>query len=426
METDTSVASAERHEPALDRTLIRLGVHDHVARIIAATPSLRASWLLAAFVVTAFALWGDHADPRLLTIVALLAPILPIAGVAAAYGPWADPMFEITQASPASGSRVLLLRSVAVLVSSAALVVSAAAFAPTTGLDALAWLLPALALSATSLMLATYIPLPAAACLVAFGWLLLAASVAFTQPAATLFRGPAQLVFCVTTIVASFVLTRRRHHLDVANLHTKRALVDAADAERRRMERNLHDGAQQELVAIGVKAGIAATLVHKDPAKAIAIIDQVRADAQSALQGLRDLTRGACPPILADSGLAAALDARARAAGLPVLIDAIDVERLPRQIEIAAYYCCSEAFQNAAKYAKATAITVTIRVRAGGLTVRVADDGAGFDTIVARRGVGMRSMAERVESLGGTFEVRSSLGGGTEISAVIPIRTYQT
>ena len=135
------------------------------------------------------------------------------------------------------------------------------------------------------------------------------------------------------------------------------------------------------------------------------------------------MTRGAYPPILADAGLAAALEAKARSAALPVSLDAADVGRLPKQVEIAAYYCCSEALQNAAKYANATAIRVTIRSRSNELSLHVTDDGSGFDPATAHRGVGMCSMTERVESLGGTLEIRTAPGAGTDISAVIPLRT---
>ena len=425
MDTDAEIEAPplERPEPAFDRALIRLGVRDDVARVIAATPSLRSSWLLAALAIVAFAAWGGNDDPHLLIVVAILAPILPVAGVAAAYGPWADPMYEMTQASPASGFRVLLLRSVAVLVSAALFLGIATVVVPGTGIDAVAWVLPSLALCSASLMLATFMPLVRAAALVAFGWLLLAAVVATTQPAVTLFRGPSQVAFCGVTVASSLILARRRHHLEIANLHSRRALVDAADAERRRIERNIHDGAQQQLVAIGVKAGLARALVPKDPTKAIEIIDQLRDDAEVALQGIRDMTRGAYPPILADAGLAAALEAKARSAALPVSLDAADVGRLPKQVEIAAYYCCSEALQNAAKYANATAIRVTIRSRSNELSLHVTDDGSGFDPATAHRGVGMRSMTERVESLGGTLEIRTAPGAGTDISAVIPLRT---
>ena len=197
--------------------------------------------------------------------------------------------------------------------------------------------------------------------------------------------------------------------------------MDAADTERRRIERNIHDGAQQQLVAIGVKAGLARTLITSDPATAIAILDQVCADADDALRALRETTRGAYPPILADDGLVAALLAKAKGAPASVSVQADDLGRLPKPIEIAAYYCCSEALQNAVKYAKASSIAITLRAPGGVLTGRVTDDGEGFDPSTVRRGVGMRSMAERVESLGGTFEVRSAPGAGTSITATIPL-----
>jgi len=347
--------------------------------------------------------------------------LLPVAGVAAAYGPWADPMYEMTQATPASGLRVLLLRSIAVLLAAAVLVSSAAIAIPGAGLAAVAWVLPALALSSSSLMLATFLPLARAAGLVTGAWLALAAAVSLTAPAASIFRGSAQLAFFAVTVASSLVLARRKQHLEIANLHTRRALVDAADAERRRIERNIHDGAQQQLVAIGVKAGLARTLVTRDPHKAIEIIDQVHADANAALESLRNMTRGAYPPILADEGLSAALAAKARSAPLPVSVDATGVGRLPKPVEIATYFCCTEAIQNAAKHAKASWIAVTLRPRVGALAFSVVDDGEGFELSTVRRGVGMRSMAERVESLGGSFDLRSAPGAGTSISATIPL-----
>jgi signal transduction histidine kinase len=416
-----SAGVGEPRAPALDRAMMRIGVHDDVARIIGATPALRASWLMAALAVALFAVLGAAVDSRILTGVAILAPILPVAGVAAAYGAWADPMFEISQATPSSGFHVLVLRSLAVLASAAVLVCVTAAVTPTTGLDAIAWLLPSLAVCATSLMLATFMPIARAAAIVALGWLALAAALAATQPAFALFRGQAQLIFFAVTIVSSAVLARRRQHLEMANLHTKRALVDAADAERRRIERNIHDGAQQQLVAIGVKAGLARTMVQRDPSKAMEILGQLREDAAAALKDLRNMTRGADPPLLADEGLEAALMAKTRSTPIPVSIDAHDVPRAPTAVEVAAFYCCSEAIQNAVKYARASAIRVSIRHRPDRLSVAIADDGIGFDPTTTRRGVGMRSMQERVASLGGSLDVRSAPGRGTTLRVTLPI-----
>jgi signal transduction histidine kinase len=371
--------------------------------------------------VAALAAWGAIVDPRLLAAVLVLAPMLPVAGVAAAYGSWADPMYELCQATPASGVRVLLLRSVAVLASAAAIVCLVAPVIPDVGFTAAAWLLPSIALCSVCLMLATFMPIRRASLVVVGTWLTMAAGAAALGSPTNLFRGAAQFAFFAVTMLSALVLARRRHHIEIANLHARRALVNAADTERRRLERNIHDGAQQHLVAIGVKARLARGLVGRDPDQAIAIIDQVCDDAQAALASLRDLTRGAYPPILADEGLVAALTARARSAPVPVVVEGADVGRLPKELEIAVYFCCSEAIQNAAKYASASSIAIVLRRRSNGLAFSISDDGMGFEPGTARRGIGMRSMLERIEAQGGSLEVRSAPGTGTKISGTIPI-----
>jgi signal transduction histidine kinase len=270
-------------------------------------------------------------------------------------------------------------------------------------------------------MLSTFIPIARAGVLVGAGWLALAIAVTASGPADAVFQGSAQVGFCLLTIGASLVLVRRRQHLEIANLRSRRVLMDATDAERRRIERNIHDGAQQQLVAIGVKAGLARTMVTRDPVKAIEILDQVCVDAEAALTGLREMTRGALPPILADHGLADALTARVKTVGVPVTVQADGVGRLPEAVEVAAYYCCSEALQNAAKYAGASSITVTLQRRIGSLVFSIVDDGRGFESSTAQRGIGMRSMSERIGSIGGTLYVRSVPGSGTTISATIPL-----
>lgn len=423
-DAETGGVVLARREPIVDRTLIRLGVRDDVARIIAATPAVRSSWVAATLGVALFVAWGDRLEAHVLTAIAVLAPIVPVAGIAAAYGPWSDPMFDVTQASPSSGFRVLLLRSTAVLAVASLFVAVIAVVVPETGIDAVAWILPSLALCTASAMLSTFMPIARACVLVGAGWLVLAIAVAVSGPTSALFQGSAQLGFCLVTIGASLVLIRRRNHLEITNLRSRRALVDAADAERRRIERNIHDGAQQQLVAIFVKAGLARTMVTRDSVKATEILDEVCADAEAALLGLREMTRGVLPPILADHGLAAALAARAKTVGVPVSVDADGVGRLPEAVEIAAFYCCAEALQNAAKYARASTISITLRLTLDVLSVRIVDNGAGFDVATAPRGVGMRSMTERVASLGGSLQVRSSPGAGTLVTAILPtVRT---
>jgi signal transduction histidine kinase len=412
---------AGRQEPTVDRALIKVGIPEDAARIIGATPSVRLAWLASAGGVALFALWGPHGDQRVLNVVLLLAPVLPLVGVAAAYGPWADPMFDVTQASPSSGLRVLLLRAIAVLLAAGVIVGAASLALPDASALAITWVLPALALCSSSLMLATFIPLARAAWLVGVGWVALVIAAQVSSLDADVVRGRVQLAFFAITVASSIVVARRRHHLEIANLRTRRSLLDAAEAERRRIERNIHDGAQQQLVSIGVKAGLARTLIARDPGRAIEIIDQVRAEAQDALDSLRDMARGSYPPVLADHGLAAALMTKFRSGVVPVVIEADRLGRLPEQIEIAVYYCCCEAIQNAEKHADASMISVTLRAVAGELTVRIADDGTGFDPQASPRGVGMRSMRERIEALGGTLEVRSSPGAGTAVAAVLPV-----
>jgi signal transduction histidine kinase len=421
MSAELDPAAVGWREPVIDRALIRVGIRNDVARIIAATPAARSSWLLAILGVALFVAWGDRLDPHVVTSIAALAPLAPIVGIAAVYGPWSDPMFDVTQASPASGFRILLLRSTAVLVAASLFVSSIAVVAPEIGIDAVAWLLPSLALCTATVMLSTFIPIARAGVLVGAGWLALAIAVTASGPADAVFQGSAQVGFCLLTIGASLVLVRRRQHLEIANLRSRRVLMDATDAERRRIERNIHDGAQQQLVAIGVKAGLARTMVTRDPVKAIEILDQVCVDAEAALTGLREMTRGALPPILADHGLADALTARVKTVGVPVAVQADGVGRLPEAVEVAAYYCCSEALQNAAKYAGASSITVTLQRRIGSLVFSIVDDGRGFESSTAQRGIGMRSMSERIGSIGGTLYVRSVPGSGTTISATIPL-----
>ncbi|HEX7247722.1 MAG TPA: sensor histidine kinase, partial [Actinomycetota bacterium] len=284
-----------------------------------------------------------------------------------------------------------------------------------------AWVLPALALSLSSLVLSTFTAPPIAAAVVGGAWCVALATAALLGDPFALFRGPAQLAFLAVAIAASLVIARRRERFEIEGLRTRRALVDAADAERRRIERDIHDGAQQQLVAIGVKAGLARMLITKDPDQAVAMIDELRADAQDALDSLREMTRGACPPILADEGLAAALALKAKRSPVPVTIEADDIGRMTTAIEVAAYFCCLEAMQNAGKYASAERVVVSVRRRPDELALSVTDDGVGFDPSTARRGVGLRSMAERAESLGGSLELRSTPGRGTVVTARLPL-----
>jgi signal transduction histidine kinase len=201
---------------------------------------------------------------------------------------------------------------------------------------------------------------------------------------------------------------------------SRQRLVAAQDEERRRIERNLHDGAQQHLVALKVKLGLTAMLLAKDPAQARASIGELKADADDALETLRDLARGIYPPLLADRGLATALESQARKATLPVDVKADHIGRYPQEIEAGVYFCVLEALQNVQKYAEATRATVTLGQSDGTLTVSVSDDGRGFDTATTRRGSGLINMADRIDALGGELAVQSAPGEGTHLRVALP------
>jgi signal transduction histidine kinase len=203
---------------------------------------------------------------------------------------------------------------------------------------------------------------------------------------------------------------------------SRQRLVAAQDEERRRLERNLHDGAQQNLVAIKVKLGLAEVYAGKDPEKAKQLLSELKGDADEALETLRDLARGIYPPLLADQGLKSALSVQARKATVPVDLRADGIGRYSQDIEAAVYFCCLEALQNVQKYAGAGAVLVGLREVDGSLMFEVDDDGKGFDVATQKRGSGNQNMADRVEALDGTLTIASSVGAGTTVTGTIPVR----
>jgi signal transduction histidine kinase len=200
----------------------------------------------------------------------------------------------------------------------------------------------------------------------------------------------------------------------------QKRLVNAQDEERRKLERNIHDGAQQQLVALAVKARLARQLTERKPGKAVEMLGQIENETQTALEDLRDLARGIYPPLLADRGLQAALDAQLRKSGLPALLQARDVGRYAQEVEAAVYFSCLEALQNVSKYAQAEHVTVVLRQDGAVLTFDVTDDGIGFDPTHTREGTGLQGIADRLGALDGELEISSEPGAGTDLRGRIP------
>ena len=211
-----------------------------------------------------------------------------------------------------------------------------------------------------------------------------------------------------------------RARLDDLRAAQKR-IVAAQDRERRRLERNIHDGAQQQLVALAVKTRLARGLTERDPVKAAEMLTQVESETQEALEDLRDLARGIYPPLLADKGLEAALIAQARKCPVPVEVAAAGIDRFPQEVEAAVYFSALEALQNTTKYADASRATVTLSRANGSLEFAVADDGRGFDPGATGYGTGLQGIADRLGALDGELEVSSRPGSGTTVRGRLPV-----
>ena len=198
-------------------------------------------------------------------------------------------------------------------------------------------------------------------------------------------------------------------------------IVAAADAERRRIERDLHDGAQQYLVAIAVKARLIQQLARTDPAGGAALTQDLVRDVESALDELRTLAQGIYPPLLSSGGLVEALAAASRRTPIPVRLETDAVGRYQPELEAAVYYCCLEALQNASKHAgDGTSASVRLWVEAGNLRFEVDDDGAGFDPAGGAAGAGLTNMRDRIGAVGGTLRIESARGAGTHVHGAVP------
>jgi signal transduction histidine kinase len=190
---------------------------------------------------------------------------------------------------------------------------------------------------------------------------------------------------------------------------------------RRRVERDIHDGAQQHLVALAVYLGLVRSLVADRPSALSAAIETARSSARSALAALDELSSGLYPARLAEEGLHVALEQAARTAPPPVVV--VSVDDLPRadlDVEAAVYFCCLEAVQNASKHARASGIGVRLGFRESALTFAVTDDGDGFVPSAALAGTGMQNMRDRLEALAGSLVVASAPGAGTTVSGRVP------
>jgi signal transduction histidine kinase len=198
-------------------------------------------------------------------------------------------------------------------------------------------------------------------------------------------------------------------------------IVTTADAERRRIERNLHDGAQQHLVALAVNLRLARDFVGDDPEAAAAMLDELATSIKDTIAELRNLAHGIYPPLLVDSGLTQALRAAASRSPLDVEVQADDIERYPTEVEAAVYFCCLEALQNAAKHAPGAGVAVRVWEEDSVLRFKVADDGPGFDVDTAGRGHGFDNMSDRLGAFGGTVTWDSTPGQGTRISGQVPV-----
>jgi signal transduction histidine kinase len=206
---------------------------------------------------------------------------------------------------------------------------------------------------------------------------------------------------------------------------SRQRIVAAQDDERRALERNIHDGAQQHLVALAVKLKLTKTLVTRAPERATAMLGQLRGEVGDTLSALRELASGIYPAALEEGGVAQALEAATYDFPVPTVIESEGLRRYPIESEATVYFCCLEALQNIAKYAAAQSVRVTLREADGSLAFSVRDDGMGFDPESTVWGSGLRNISDRVAAARGSVEVSSRPGSGTTIAGSIPVRSLE-
>jgi signal transduction histidine kinase len=206
---------------------------------------------------------------------------------------------------------------------------------------------------------------------------------------------------------------------------SRQRLVTARDAQRRQLERDIREGAQGQLLAIETKLGRATEQVEADPDAAVAILDDLGVEATAALEGLRDLARGIFPPLLAEEGVRAALEAHIRKTGARATIQVAPELRTARfdpDTEAAVYFCCVQGLQNVTRHAGDASAVVRLSETDGSLEFAIQDDGTGFEPRTTPKGMGLQIMLDRAEALGGTLSVESAPGGGTTVTGRVPVR----
>ncbi len=207
---------------------------------------------------------------------------------------------------------------------------------------------------------------------------------------------------------------------------SRKRIVEAQDAERRRMERDIHDGAQQQLVSLAVKLALAKNLLAKDPARAAGMLDEIKSETEHVIESVRDLARGIFPPLLAERGLGEAVSSHTLKTPASVTIeDLTGRARFSPEVESAVYFTIREALQNASKHAPNAPITVSLSTESAHLRFAVSDRGSGFDIGKTTRGAGLENMRDRIEAIDGVFQVSSQAGRGTTVEGRIPIKTLE-
>jgi signal transduction histidine kinase len=230
----------------------------------------------------------------------------------------------------------------------------------------------------------------------------------------------------VAAIVHDEALREQQELVDAAASYARMALesqriLATADEERRTLERNIHDGAQQRLVALRIQLGLAEELLARDPESGLEKLHELGGEVEKTLDELRSLARGVYPALLADEGLAAALRAVALRSPVRTTVDSDGIGRYPREVEGAVYFCCLEALQNTAKHASGATLVAISLEHHGALRFEVRDDGAGFDPDRASAGAGLSNMRDRIAALGGELTVTSRPGEGVAVRGSVPV-----